>query len=110
MSRVGYARVSATDHALDIQITKLKDAGGEIVRSETGSGASRDNRTELETVLQFVREGDELVVHRLDRLVALQHSQRNFRLECRAVVPSWSSCHLRSFVLARCRIRNEKFT
>jgi DNA invertase Pin-like site-specific DNA recombinase len=68
MSRIGYARVSTTDQDLDIQITKLKSAGCEIVRSETGSGASRDNRTELETVLQFVREGDELVVHRLDRL------------------------------------------
>ena len=68
MTRIGYARVSTTDQDLDIQITKLKAAGCEIVRSETGSGASRDGRTELETVLQFVRAGDELVVHRLDRL------------------------------------------
>lgn len=68
MARIGYARVSTTDQDLDIQITKLKAAGCEIVRSETGSGASREGRAELETVLQFVREGDELVVHRLDRL------------------------------------------
>ncbi len=68
MNRIGYARVSTADQDLDIQITKLKDAGCDIVRSETGSGASRDNRAELETVLQFIREGDELVVHRLDRL------------------------------------------
>ena len=38
------------------------------MRSETGSGASRKGRAELDTVLQFVRTGDELVVHRLDRL------------------------------------------
>jgi len=68
MNRIGYARVSTADQDLDLQITKLKDAGCDIVRSETGSGASRDNRAELETVLQFIREGDELVVHRLDRL------------------------------------------
>ncbi len=68
MARIGYARVSTTDQDLDIQIAKLKAAGCEIVRSETGSGASRIGRAELETVLQFVREGDELVVHRLDRL------------------------------------------
>ncbi len=68
MARIGYARVSTTDQDLDIQIAKLKAAGCEIVRSETGSGASRQGRAELDTVLQFVREGDELVVHRLDRL------------------------------------------
>lgn len=68
MTRIGYARVSTTDQDLDIQIAKLKAAGCEIVRSETGSGASRKGRAELETVLQFVRAGDELVVHRLDRL------------------------------------------
>jgi len=68
MACIGYARVSTTDQDLDIQIAKLKAAGCEIVRSETGTGASRIGRAELETVLQFVRTGDELVVHRLDRL------------------------------------------
>lgn len=42
--------------------------GCEIIRSETVSGASRDDRPELATVMEFLREGDELVVHRLDRL------------------------------------------
>lgn len=68
MSRVGYARVSTMDQDLDIQIARLKAAGCEIVRSETGSGASRSGRTELETIMQFLRTGDELVVLRLDRL------------------------------------------
>lgn len=68
MPRIGYARVSSTSQDLDIQIGKLTDAGCELIRSETVSGASRDGRTELETVLEFLRKGDELVVHRLDRL------------------------------------------
>lgn len=68
MSRIGYARVSSDSQDLDIQIGKLTAAGCEVIRSETGSGSSRDGRTELNTVLEFLRTGDELVVHRLDRL------------------------------------------
>ncbi len=68
MTRVGYARVSTIDQDLDIQVARLKAAGCEIVRSETGSGASRTGRTELETIMQFLRADDELVVLRLDRL------------------------------------------
>jgi DNA invertase Pin-like site-specific DNA recombinase len=68
VARVGYARVSTADQDLDIQIARLKAAGCEIARSETGSGASREGRGELETVMQFLRGSDELVVLRLDRL------------------------------------------
>src|SRR3546814_3351898 len=50
MTRVGYARVSTIDQDLDIQVARLKAAGCEILRSETGSGASRTGRTELETI------------------------------------------------------------
>lgn len=68
MPRIGYARVSTSSQDLDIQKAALRAAGCEIVRAEIGSGASRDGRTELATVLEFLRAGDELVVHRLDRL------------------------------------------
>ena len=68
MTRVGYARVSTIDQDLDSQVARLKAAGCEILRSETGSGASRTGRTELETIMQFLRADDELVVLRLDRL------------------------------------------
>ena len=68
MSRIGYARVSTSSQDLDIQKARLKAAGCEIIRAETGSGASRDGRSELATVLELLREGNELVVHRLDRL------------------------------------------
>ncbi len=68
MARIGYARVSTLDQDLDIQIAKLKTEGCEIVRSEKVSGASRDGRTELATILDFLRPGDELMVTRLDRM------------------------------------------
>lgn len=68
MPRIGYARVSSSSQDLEIQKAELKAAGCEIVRAETGSGASRNGRTELATVLEFLRAGDELVVQRLDRL------------------------------------------
>ncbi|WP_298854916.1 recombinase family protein [uncultured Ruegeria sp.] len=68
MPKIGYARVSSSSQDLDIQKATLRAAGCEIVRSETVSSASRDDRSELATVIEFLREGDELVVHRLDRL------------------------------------------
>lgn len=68
MPRIGYARVSTTDQDLDSQVTRLKAAGCEVVRSETGSGASRVRRSELATIMDFLSKGDELVVLRLDRL------------------------------------------
>ncbi|MEP3346166.1 MAG: recombinase family protein [Litoreibacter sp.] len=68
MPRIGYARVSTSNQDHGIQIDMLKGAGCEIVRSEIVSGVSHDDRTELETVMEFLRAGDELVVHRLDHL------------------------------------------
>ena len=68
LARIGYARVSTTDQDLDIQIGRLEAVGCEIIRSETALGSSRSGRTELETILQFLQAGDELVVLRLDRL------------------------------------------
>ena len=68
MARIGYARVSTFDQDLDIQLVKLKAEGCGVIRSEKVSGGSRDGRTELATVLEFLRPGDELVVTRLDRL------------------------------------------
>lgn len=40
----------------------------EVMSTETGSGASRDGRTEPRDILEFLQEGDELVMHRLYRL------------------------------------------
>ena len=68
MATYGYARVSTTEQDLTIQREALKAAGCEIIREEKISGTSRQGREELETLLQFLREGDALVVTRLDRL------------------------------------------
>jgi DNA invertase Pin-like site-specific DNA recombinase len=53
MARIGYARVSTTDQGLDTQLAKLKAEECEVIRSEKVSGASRDGRTELATILAF---------------------------------------------------------
>ena len=64
----GYARVSTTDQDLTIQEDALKGAGCEVIRSEKVSGTSVQGRDELSNLLDFIREGDELVVTRVDRL------------------------------------------
>ncbi|PXW70438.1 DNA invertase Pin-like site-specific DNA recombinase [Loktanella sp. PT4BL] len=66
--KYGYARVSSTSQDLSIQTEMLKNAGCDVVRSEKVSGTSMKGRSELETLLEFLRQGDTLVVTRLDRL------------------------------------------
>src|SRR5215470_8269427 len=68
IEKYGYARVSSRDQDLSIQETTLKAAGCRIIRMEKASGPSRTGRPELELLLEFMREGDELVVTRIDRL------------------------------------------
>jgi DNA invertase Pin-like site-specific DNA recombinase len=68
MASYGYARVSTTDQDLTIQVTKLKEAGCEVIRQEKITGSTREGRTELRTVLDFIRPGDMLMVTRIDRL------------------------------------------
>jgi DNA invertase Pin-like site-specific DNA recombinase len=67
-SLIGYARVSTDAQSNDIQIAKLKEAGCQLIRKEKVSGRSRDGRTELQNIIDFIRPGDTLVVHKLDRL------------------------------------------
>jgi DNA invertase Pin-like site-specific DNA recombinase len=64
----GYARVSSISQDLAIQQERLKEAGCTVIRSEKVTGTSRENRPELETLLQFLRPGDTLMVTRVDRL------------------------------------------
>lgn len=68
MPKYGYARVSTLSQSNDLQVTRLRAAGCDVVRQEAVSGRSRLGRTELETILEFVRPGDTLVVVKLDRL------------------------------------------
>ena len=68
MSKIGYARVSTVDQDLDIQIAALKAAGCDVIRSEKVSGTSTAGRDELRNLLDFIRQGDTLVVTRIDKL------------------------------------------
>jgi DNA invertase Pin-like site-specific DNA recombinase len=63
----GYARVSTDDQDLTLQRAALKAAGCKRVFEEKASGAKRD-RPELARMLEQLREGDVVVVTRLDRL------------------------------------------
>lgn len=65
---IGYARASTEDQDCAIQEEALRSAGCETVRSEKRSGTTRSGRTELDTIVQFLRPGDVLVVTRIDRL------------------------------------------
>jgi DNA invertase Pin-like site-specific DNA recombinase len=68
--RYGYARVSTKEQDLSVQIEALKAYGvsEDCIRSEKVSGTSTRGRDELNTLLSFLREGDELVITRIDRL------------------------------------------
>ena len=66
---VGYARTSTVDQlaGLEAQLRDLEAAGCEKIFQEQVSSVAAQRR-ELERALEFVREGDTLVVTRLDRL------------------------------------------
>jgi DNA invertase Pin-like site-specific DNA recombinase len=65
--KIGYARVSTTDQKLDLQLDALKSVGCEKVFQEIVSGAKKDRPVLAET-LNHLREGDILVIWKLDRL------------------------------------------
>jgi len=67
MAVLGYARVSTSEQELALQVDALEAAGCSRVFSETASGA-RAERPELERLLDQLRNGDTVVVWRLDRL------------------------------------------
>lgn len=66
--KVGYARVSSVGQSLDTQIDKLTAFGCEKVFQEKRSGATRKKREAVNAALEFCREGDMLVITKLDRL------------------------------------------
>ena len=64
---VGYARVSTQEQDLALQLDALHGAGCSKLFEEKASGAQRD-RPALEAALNWMRDGDTLVVWKLDRL------------------------------------------
>jgi DNA invertase Pin-like site-specific DNA recombinase len=64
---IGYARVSSVGQSLDVQIDKLSIANCDRIFSDKLSGVT-DDRPELKQCLDYVREGDRLIITKLDRL------------------------------------------
>jgi len=86
---VGYARVSKDDQDLSLQIDALNEIKCERIFEDTASG-TKSNRPGLENALSHLREGDTLVVWKLDRLgrtvkglvdliIKLEHKKVQFR-------------------------------
>jgi DNA invertase Pin-like site-specific DNA recombinase len=72
--KVGYARTSTTDQkaGFEAQLAEPEQAGCEKVFKEQVSSVA--HRAQLEAALDFIREGDTLVVSKLDRLArSTQH-------------------------------------
>jgi DNA invertase Pin-like site-specific DNA recombinase len=67
MSKVGYGRVSTIGQSLDVQESKLNEYGCDIVFLDKHSGTTAD-RPKLKEARNYVRQGDSLVITKLDRL------------------------------------------
>ncbi len=68
MATIGYARVSTKEQSTDIQEKDLTALGCKRVYLEKQSGSSTNGRTELKAMLDYAREGDTIIVLKLDRL------------------------------------------
>ena len=64
---IGYARVSTKDQDLSLQLDALTRFGCIKIFEEKVSGKNR-NRPELEDLIEMLREGDRVVVYKLDRI------------------------------------------
>src|SRR6187549_2813933 len=67
MTTVGYARVSSTGQDLAVQLEKLEKVGCSKVFKEKRSGVDT-GRPELKRCIEYLREGDTLLVTKIDRL------------------------------------------
>ena len=67
MPQIGYARVSSTGQSLEVQLAKLSQAKCDRIYQEKRSGRTAE-RPEFQACMNYLREGDTLVITRLDRL------------------------------------------
>ncbi|MFI4716119.1 recombinase family protein, partial [Listeria monocytogenes] len=63
----GYARVSTEDQNLNLQIDALTQHGIDKLFQEKVTGSKRD-RPQLEDMIKGLREGDSVVIYKLDRI------------------------------------------
>ncbi|MFM9597756.1 recombinase family protein, partial [Streptomyces scabiei] len=68
MALIGFARVSTQSQSLLEQENALKAFGCRKIFSGKHSGKASDNKQALDELLSYVREGDRVVVTKLDRL------------------------------------------
>ena len=68
MSLIGYARVSTAEQDLALQLDALHAAGATRIFEDRGVSGARTERLGLNAALSFLRDGDILVVWKLDRL------------------------------------------
>lgn len=65
--KIGYARVSTQEQELNLQLDALEAAGCAKIFQEKITGATRE-RPQLQALLEHLREGDVVVIWKLDRL------------------------------------------
>lgn len=93
--RIGYLRVSTVAQTLDQQNDALAKSGATKTFSDTMSGA-RDDRPGLTALMEYIREGDTVVVWKLDRFgrntrafwKPLRHLPTGASLSCRSPMAS----------------------
>ena len=66
--KVGFARVSTKEQELNLQLKQLNDFGCEKIFKGKQSGTSIKNDEMLNDLIDFIRDGDQVIVTRLDRL------------------------------------------
>jgi len=88
MAIIGYARVSTKEQDNQLQVEALKTDGCERIFTEKQSGTTTKNRVELANCISYMREGDTLLVTRIDRLARSLRDLQNlvYDLKARGIV------------------------
>ena len=102
--KIGYARVSTLEQNLDLQLQALKKAGCKKIFREKVSGASR-HRPEFQRMLDQLREGDIIVVWKLDRLARSPETFSKQRKRSATRMPGFSPSRNRGRTRRRTRAR-----
>jgi DNA invertase Pin-like site-specific DNA recombinase len=102
--KVGYVRVSSADQNTERQLEGLKL---DKIYTDKISGKSTD-RPQLQEMLRFVREGDHLFVHSMDRLarnlIDLRQMVQDLTTSPVGAIISRRTDHLSEFLSGSCRI------